>query len=135
MNEHVLVIGKRRVSNPSWRDVESAVLAIGTGEEPDTVLLQQPDEELPWLTVGGKRDNRYSVTVEVRPAEAFVLMDPTEAEGDVEVTFPFGEWDIVARKTLVPLDAALQAAKHYFETRLADPKLTWKKFGKGLAPS
>jgi len=132
MNHCLLVASNAKIANPSWHVIEDAVRGLGVPASNDTVILQAPDGELPWLTIGGKKSERFQLTIEERPAQALVLIDPSQPDEHVEVTFPFCEWDVISARRLVGLDDVLTAAKRYFENGDAHPGLSWKQIGKGL---
>ena len=130
MNPFMLEVGQNTLPNPNWADVHAAILAIGLGSGKNTVLLTALDGELPWLTISGKRDELYQLTIELKPVQAFVLIDPNASKEDVEVTFPFGEWNIIERRYLVNLGAITKAAKYYYDNGIPDPSLAWEERGK-----
>ena len=132
MPDYLLNMGRQLLRNPQWADIEAAIRQLGISPEINTVLLQAPDEELPWLTVGGTCDDRYYLSVELRPAETFVLVDRDAPDDYVEVSFPFGEWDMMPMSHLIGLDKVLMAAEHYFKFCATHPQLTWEKHGSGL---
>ena len=131
MLEHVLIVDSQEIANPEWLAIERAVRSIGPKAEQNTVRLTAPKDELPWLTVGGQLNGRYSLTLEPCSGEAWVLLDPSEPDEDVQVHFPFGEFDIVSKRELTALSVVLQASSYYFKMLKPDPRLTWRRFSGG----
>jgi hypothetical protein len=126
----LLKVDSDLVSNPSWEAIRDAILRIEPNRV-NTVMLQGLDEELPWLTVSGHFENRYYVTVELRPVKAFVLLSTDQPDDYVEVTFPFRQSSMICRNNLASIDVALQATRYYFEMGGTDPSLAWEKSGSG----
>ena len=107
----------------AWEKAQAAIRRLD-GETETIALVARRGPS--YLRVGGGRDGRYVVHATFDNRTFHHLVDPAAGEGTIALRVGGDDWEYPVRRC-VGLKAALQAAKHFAETRALDPSLTWEE--------
>ncbi len=110
----------RSLEDVSWEELDAAIRDLD-GEKHTQVVVQLPDHSN--LIVGGG-SGRFNVVVATPDERFFVLRNPEKEDG-IEQLIAGGQRGDYPAETIVGLDAALQAARVYFELGTPDVTQDW----------
>jgi len=111
------------LSDPGWEQIEEGILALDGKSRTIVGMMISPDPEQ-YMTISGRWGGRAKVEATPDNRQFFILLDATRA--DRKVLVYVGGQDVEFRENwLVPLDWALEAARHYFEAGELKSGLNW----------
>jgi hypothetical protein len=108
---------------PTWQQVESAILALD--DRSKTGILLSADGNCDnYMIVAGNRSAGYMVNATDNNWDFCCLVDPARSTTK-RVLYVGGQDGEYPENKLVPLEWALEAAKHYLETGERKPSMNW----------
>jgi hypothetical protein len=113
------------VVDPSWESIQAAILALDSTTK---TLITIADREWSdyFLMIVGKWDDRVLVNSTKNNQIFFSLTDPTRAEKSRTLLIA-GQQEETEDNKLVPLDWAIEAAQHFYETGERKSTLNWRR--------
>jgi Immunity protein Imm1 len=112
--------------SPSWGEVERAIRNLDGDSLNDLYL--HPNDQVPesYFAVGGGEDGRYLVII-CEANERFTEAVSSLADDGTRVSMMCGgQPTSFATRQLVDLEAVLVAAKHFYDSGSASPRVTWE---------
>ncbi|HYE19353.1 MAG TPA: hypothetical protein VEA69_12965 [Tepidisphaeraceae bacterium] len=127
--EHLLPSGEselRRVPDPEWVVVESAILAMD-GDSRSLVMLNPTADHDILMGIGDGSDGLRCCFVVTPSGDEVALVDPDEPSR-LPTSVLMGQASTRARNELVGVEAVLSAARWYFDHGGPHPKLVWRDY-------
>jgi len=107
------------ICDPTWEQIEEAIRRLD-GKVHTEVLLSKAGQ----LSIGGGA-GQYFVSIFTDDERSLIAIDQSKTAQEHTALVSGGQTVSLPKRQIVDVDAALRAARAYFETERPDPTLTW----------
>lgn len=113
--------------DPSWDAIHAAIMALDSTSKTLVTIADREWSDY-FLLIVGAWDNRVLVNSTKNSQIFFSLIDPTRAE-KLRTLLIAGQREEYEDNKLVPIDWAIEAAQHFYETGERKSTLNWRRDG------
>jgi hypothetical protein len=111
------------IANPTWDQVRAAIANLdGKRKTMVNVAAKQGSDE--YMLIAGKWNDRCLVNSTKDNLDFYSLVDPTRSSSKL-LLYVGGQNGEYEERKCVPVDWALEAASHFFETGELKPSMNW----------
>lgn len=112
-----------RVYEPTWEEIEQAIVNLN-GNERTMTILTKIEEGDQYMIIAGRWEDRVMVNATANNLDFHSLVDDGQPKGSTMLCVGGQLGDYEQRKC-VPLGWGIRAARMYFQTGELDPAMNW----------